>query len=101
MTAEERFLQCLAFGGDTPLRRATCADLVDSERVAGVWCDGQIVYDETGKHCIPRAIVDARAKLAVSPSPSPSPAASSPGSSSLLPLAIVGLVVIGFVLSKR
>lgn len=73
MTADERLAQCLANGGDP----GACHDLLASEMVGGVWCDGSIVYDASGKRCVPRALVE-RAAAARAGSPLPrAPMASS------------------------
>jgi hypothetical protein len=50
VTADERFRQCMSVGGNAD----ACHELVLSEMVNGVWCDGVVYYDASGKRCITR-----------------------------------------------
>jgi hypothetical protein len=93
----------MANGGDAD----ACAELVASESVDGVWCDGEIVYDANGKRCVSRAVLD-RVDAARSASPLPSapvkaaaPASSSSSSGSVLLIAALVVVVLVVAVTRR
>jgi hypothetical protein len=66
MNADERYAQCMGLGGDAD----ACHELVTSEMVNGVWCDGEIVYDANGKRCVPRDVLErVRAARGLAPLP--------------------------------
>lgn len=53
-TRDEAIDACLA---STSWRRADCAEVVDDRIVGGVYCDGTIVLDASGKRCVSAAMV--------------------------------------------
>ncbi len=92
MTVDERRAQLLAAG----THAGDVEEMIDSESIDGVWCDGSIVTDERGRRCVSRAQIDRvqRARAAL-------PAAVAP--SRKLPIAIVAaaVLVVGFVMLER
>lgn len=99
MTADERLAQCMQVGGDL----TACQDLVLEETVGGVWCDGAVVYDERGKRCVTRAMLDrvaaARAGIPLPRSPVACPLpSSSPSSRWPLALVVAGIALGWYVL---
>lgn len=56
-TAETVLAACRAQAGNT---EADCQEVLADFMVNGVFCDGNVVLDSTGKHCIPAAVVDAK-----------------------------------------
>lgn len=57
MTRDEALSACLARGVRTP---GECAELVAAQSVGGVYCDGVVVLDASGRRCIPREVVERR-----------------------------------------
>jgi hypothetical protein len=53
-TAAEALAECLGRG----IRQAECSELVGSQLVDGVYCDGTIVQGADGRRCVPRETVD-------------------------------------------
>jgi hypothetical protein len=86
MTADEMFAQCMQTGGDEP----SCRDVVASQMVSGVFCDGQVVIDERGHRCIDQATLDrvARARAA---NPLPSHPVPSSGASAMPIVTVAGV----------
>jgi hypothetical protein len=86
VTLEQRRADLRA-GGFTP---AEVAEILAAETVDGVWCDGSIVTDASGRRCVTRATMDrvrdARASTSAS---SPAAASSSRG------VLVVGALVVG------
>ncbi len=86
MTAAEKLAACLGTGQ----ARVFCDQVVASQMVGGVYCDGTIVIDESGKRCIPRELVD---RVNEARAATPLPAQESTES----PWALVGLAALTLV----
>jgi hypothetical protein len=63
-TAESVLALCRSTPGNT---EADCQEVLADFMVNGVFCDGNVVLDSTGKHCIPAAVVDAKLALQQDP----------------------------------
>lgn len=58
-TAAEARAACIAQG--TPA--SECDDMIKRDMVNGVFCDGTIVIDASGRRCVPQAIVNQKTAL--------------------------------------
>lgn len=56
-TAESILAACRATAGNT---EADCQAVLSDFMVNGVFCDGNVLLDASGKRCIPAALVDAK-----------------------------------------
>ncbi len=98
-TAAQALADCLALGRD----RATCDEGIASQMVGGVYCDGTIVQDASGRRCVPRDVID-RVRDARQASPLPSPVVVPATGEQPLPwgwFAVGGVVLAGVVLLLR
>jgi hypothetical protein len=84
MNAAEALASCLAKGRGSEI----CQDMIASQSVNGVYCDGTLVIEEGGRRCIPAAVVE-RTEAARAADPLPASARST---------AAVGVVVVGALL---
>lgn len=57
-TADSVYANCMAQPGSLA---GDCHAVVNDFMIDGVFCDGNVVLDESGKHCIPQATLDAKA----------------------------------------
>lgn len=88
MTREEAIAACARESG---WGLGACVESVDAQMVGGVYCDGTIVIDESGRRCVPRAVVDrVRQARNAAPLVDQEPEAGAG-------LVVVGLVVLGLV----
>lgn len=62
-TAAEARAACLAQGSPAD----ACDEMIRLKMVDGVFCDGTVVLDASGKRCVPQAVVEQKLKLEVIP----------------------------------
>ncbi len=98
-TRAEALAACLARGA---WDKATCEEVVDSNMVGGVYCDGTIVQDARGKRCVTD---EQKARRAATidqeplKRPAPAPAEAKP---SALPWLALGALALGlYALSRK
>lgn len=91
MTANERRAQLRAAGYDG----AFIEEMIADQSVGGVWCDGTVVLDASGRRCVTRATRDrVLAARDASPLDAPAPRTAAGGVAFLAGVVVaVGLVV--------